>query len=57
MGTFKNRRPCEQPNSIWVSDDNNIVITIDSHQRGRGIIKIDDKESDICLLIISESEI
>ena len=56
-GLSKNRRPCEQPNSIWVSDDNNIVITIDSHQRGRGIIKIDDKESDICLLIISESEI
>ena len=43
-GLSKNRRPCEQPNSIWVSDDNNIVITIDSHQRGRGIIKIDDKE-------------
>lgn len=40
----KNKRPCEQPNSIWVSDDNNIIINIDSQQRGKGVIKIDNKE-------------
>ena len=40
----KNKRPCDQPNSIWVSGDNNIIIRIDSHQHGKGIIKIDNKE-------------
>ena len=40
----KDKRPCEQPNSIWVSDDNNIIINIDSQQRNKGVIKIDNKE-------------
>ena len=44
-GQFSKKwRPCSQPNSTWVSDDNNIIITIDSQQRGKGIIKIGDKK-------------
>lgn len=37
------RRPCNQPNTTWTSDDERIIFTVDTNNWAKGKMIIDDK--------------
>lgn len=41
------KRPCDQPGTKWVSEDNRIQFSVDENQLAVGIMKIDKNEIEI----------